>query len=216
MNPKALTITANNRSKTYGDTVTFAGTEFTAVGLVGSDSVTSVTLTSAGAAASATVAGSPYSIVPSAAIGTGLGNYAITYVNGTLTTNASAPDVANLSPAVGRPGQSLTVVIAGTNLAGATSVSFGDGITVNSYTVNTDSRISVNITIAGTATPGLRAVTVVTPGGTDAMANAFTVTPPAPTVDGIGPDSGRTGETLDIVIVALTSPEPRRSSSAPV
>ncbi len=47
------------------------------------DTVTSVTLTSAGAAASATVAGSPYSIVPSAAVGTGLGNYTITYVNGT-------------------------------------------------------------------------------------------------------------------------------------
>jgi len=95
---------------------------------------------------------------------------------------------------------SLTVVIAGTNLAGATSVSFGDGITVNSYTVNTDSRISVNITIAGTATPGLRAVTVVTPGGTDAMANAFTVMHPAPTVDGVSPESGRTGDTFDVVI----------------
>ena len=31
-----LTITANNGSKTYGDTVAFAGTEFTSVGLVGS------------------------------------------------------------------------------------------------------------------------------------------------------------------------------------
>ena len=29
VNAKALTITANNQSKTYGDTVTFAGTEFT-------------------------------------------------------------------------------------------------------------------------------------------------------------------------------------------
>ena len=90
VSPKALTITANNRSKTYGDTVTFAGTEFTTVGLVGSDTVTSVTLTSAGAAASAAVAGSPYSIVPSAAVGTGLGNYTITYVNGTLTVSPKA------------------------------------------------------------------------------------------------------------------------------
>ncbi|MBN2098326.1 MAG: Ig-like domain repeat protein, partial [Dehalococcoidia bacterium] len=88
--PKALTITASDRSKTYNDTVTFAGTEFTATGLINADTVTSVTLTSAGAAAGATVAGGPYSIVPSAAIGTGLGNYTITYVNGALTVSPAA------------------------------------------------------------------------------------------------------------------------------
>src|SRR5262249_7588282 len=44
--PAALTITANNASKTFGRTLTFAGTEFTASGLVNGDSVSSVTLTS--------------------------------------------------------------------------------------------------------------------------------------------------------------------------
>src|SRR5207237_770588 len=80
-----LTITANSLTKSYGQTVTFAGTEFTSSGLLNGDSVTSVTLTSAGAAATASVAGSPYAIVPSAAVGTGLANYNISYVNGTLT-----------------------------------------------------------------------------------------------------------------------------------
>ena len=42
---------------------------------------------SAGAAATATVAGSPYAIIPSAAVGTGLGNYNISYVNGSLTVD---------------------------------------------------------------------------------------------------------------------------------
>ena len=62
----ALTVNAGRAddhgqrpSKTYGQTVTFAGTEFTDSGLVNGDTVTSVTLTSAGAAATATVAGSP-------------------------------------------------------------------------------------------------------------------------------------------------------------
>ena len=82
---KELTITANNRSKTYGDSLTFAGTEFTVIGLEGSDTVTSVTLYSSGAGA--TAAAGSYGIVPSAAIGTGLGNYTIIYVNGTLTVN---------------------------------------------------------------------------------------------------------------------------------
>ena len=49
------------------------------VGLVNGDTVDSVTLTSAGAAATAAVAGSPYDIVASAAVGTGLGNYDIAY-----------------------------------------------------------------------------------------------------------------------------------------
>ncbi|MCX6926541.1 MAG: hypothetical protein NT154_25525 [Verrucomicrobia bacterium] len=50
-----------------------------------------MSLTSAGAGATATVAGSPYTMVPSAATGTGLANYAISYVNGTLaSTKAGA------------------------------------------------------------------------------------------------------------------------------
>ena len=67
--------------------MTFAGTEFSETGLLTSDSITSVTLTSAGAAATANVAGSPYAIVPSAAVGSGLGNYTINYANGSLTVN---------------------------------------------------------------------------------------------------------------------------------
>jgi hypothetical protein len=88
---KALTVTANNASKTYGQTVTFAGTEFTTAGLVNGNTVTSVTLTSSGAVATAGVSGSPYSIVPSAAVGTGLSNYTISYVNGSLTVTMATP-----------------------------------------------------------------------------------------------------------------------------
>jgi uncharacterized repeat protein (TIGR03803 family) len=85
--PAPLTITANSGSKVYGQTVTFAGTEFTSGGLLSTDTVTSVTLVSAGAPAAATVAGSPYSVVPSAAAGSGLANYSVSYVNGTLAVN---------------------------------------------------------------------------------------------------------------------------------
>jgi hypothetical protein len=46
-------------------------------------------LTSSGAAAAATVSGSPYTIVPSAAVGTGLANYTISYVNGSLMVTAT-------------------------------------------------------------------------------------------------------------------------------
>ena len=90
--PAALTITANSTTKTYGQTVTFAGTAFTTSGLVNSDSVASVSLSSTGAAATATVAGSPYAIIASGAVGSGLGNYTISYVNGSLTVSAGAAD----------------------------------------------------------------------------------------------------------------------------
>ncbi len=89
MTPALLTVTADDRSKVYGQTVVFAGTEFTTSGLLNSDDVTSVTLASPGAPATATVAGSPYAITPSAAVGTGLGNYTITYVDGDLTVTAA-------------------------------------------------------------------------------------------------------------------------------
>ena len=54
-------------------------------GLLNSDTVTSITLTCAGYPANASPAGSPYTVTPSAAVGTGLGNYTISYVNGHLT-----------------------------------------------------------------------------------------------------------------------------------
>ena len=90
VNPAPLTIIAQNRAKTYGQLVTFLGTEFNTSGLLNSDSVNSVTLTSSGTATNAAVAGSPYSIVPGSAEGSGLGNYAITYTVGQLTVDKAA------------------------------------------------------------------------------------------------------------------------------
>jgi hypothetical protein len=123
--PAALTITANSTSKTYGQSVTFAGTEFTTSGLVNGDTVTGVSLTSAGAPAAATVAGSPYSIVPSAAVGAGLANYTITYKNGTLTVNPATLTVtANSSSKT----YGQTVTFAGTEFTPSGLVN-GDTVT---------------------------------------------------------------------------------------
>jgi uncharacterized repeat protein (TIGR02543 family) len=79
-----LTITADSFSKTVGIELSFTGTEFTYTGtLYGDDDIASVTLTSDGAEAVAIVG--DYDIVPSDAVGVGVENYDITYVNGTLT-----------------------------------------------------------------------------------------------------------------------------------
>lgn len=87
---RPLVITAADLTKTYGDPYEFAGTEFDVQGLVGGDLVSSVTLSSDGAPASAKPGS--YPIVPRDAVGIGLDNYDITYKEGTLTVKA--PPVA--------------------------------------------------------------------------------------------------------------------------
>ena len=82
---KPLTITANDQSKPYGTDFIFAGTEFTTSGLTNADTVDSVTLASAGSPAAAPASPPTYPIVPSTAVGSGLGNYAINYINGSMT-----------------------------------------------------------------------------------------------------------------------------------
>jgi hypothetical protein len=95
IDPKALTVTANNRTKTYGQNINFAGTEFTPTGLVGGETIGSVTLNSAGAINTANVAGSPYAINASAATGGTFdaNNYAITYSSGLMTVNRAPLNV---------------------------------------------------------------------------------------------------------------------------
>jgi len=131
VNPKALTITASGRTKTYGTAVTFAGTEFTVAGLVNADSVASVTLTSAGTEASTAAVGSPYSIAPSSAAGTGLGNYAISYINGALTVNKSGTGCSvTSSTATSKRGKPVTFTVTITGVGATGTVTFQDGGTV--------------------------------------------------------------------------------------
>ena len=132
-----LTITANNTTKTFGQTVAFAGTEFSTSGLSRGDSVSSVTLTSAGAAAAAAVG--TYPIVPSAAVGTGLSNYTIGYINGTLT-------VTGLSwSSYG------TIYVLDTSAGGAVTVTGNGGMNINGNLI-VDSSSPTAISASGNAT----------------------------------------------------------------
>ena len=89
-----LTITARDQTKEYGEAFAFAGTEFDVTGtLKNSDAVTSATLASEGAAATAPHAAAGYPITVSGAVGTGLSNYEITYVPGTLTVTKRALEI---------------------------------------------------------------------------------------------------------------------------
>jgi hypothetical protein len=87
--PVALTLTANDATKVFGQTLTLPPSAFTAEGLVNGDTIDSVVETSPGTVASAPVVGSPYAIdiTPgSAAGGTFVpSNYVTVYQPGDLT-----------------------------------------------------------------------------------------------------------------------------------
>jgi hypothetical protein len=145
---KALTITANNQTKCAGTTFTFAGTEFTTSGLESGNTVTSATITSTGAPSNA-IAGT-YPIVASNAAGTGLANYNITYVNGTLTVNAnvaiSSQSTATQTRCISLAFTPITVTATGVGLTyqwysnttastiGGTSLAAANGAETDSYT----------------------------------------------------------------------------------
>ena len=138
VNPVGLTLTASNQAKVYGQTLVFAGTEFGASGLVNGDSVSGVSLSSVGALAGAGVAGSPYSIVITNAVGVGLTNYTISYVNGILTVNGALLGVSanNTNRAYGATNPVFTVSYSGFVNGDTTSVLSGSPVLTTSAVTN--------------------------------------------------------------------------------
>jgi hypothetical protein len=72
-------------------------------------------------------------------------------------------------------GDTLTVIVSGSYFTGATSLIMGDGITVKSFTVKSDTTISADIQIAADAGLGPRTITIVTELGTGTLAAGFIV-----------------------------------------
>jgi hypothetical protein len=166
-----LTIAANNLTKTYGDTLTLDDTtpgDFAVTGLSNSDTVTSVILTSSGTDATANVGS--YSIVPSAAIGSGLSNYDITYTDGSLSVQKRSvtisADAKSKTYADGNPTLTATE---GNTVAGAAALDYSLATTagqfsdVGSYeiTVSLGSNPNYSVTTTdGSLTVGQRSVSV--------------------------------------------------------
>ena len=138
--PAPLIVTASNASKIYGQTPTLSA--FTSSGLQNGETIGSVTQTSAGMAGTASVAGSPYAVVPSAATGGtfSAGNYVITYVNGSLTI-APAPLTVTASNASKIYGQTPT-------LSAFTSSGLQNGETIGSVT-QTSAGMAGTASVAG-------------------------------------------------------------------
>jgi hypothetical protein len=113
---------------------------------------------------------------------------------------AAPPTITSVSPTQDTQGQAFSVTITGTYFTGATVVSFGTGITVNSFTVDSATQITANITIAPTAATGTRDVSVTTPGGTATLTGGFTVTAAPPTITSITPNQDDQGQAFSVTI----------------
>ena len=106
---------------------------------------------------------------------------------------SNMPTVTALNPASGKAGTTLSVLITGTNLGGATEISFGpehgnpngkkddDGFTVKNIVPSADGKqVGFSLTIDASVKAGARLVRVKTPNGESSMkseAPLFTVIP---------------------------------------
>ena len=127
--PKALTVTGNTGSSIYTGGAQTNG--FTTSGLVGSDSITSVAGLGGG-----TNVGS-YADNLSGATGSGVSNYAITYVNGGLSITPKALTITGDSGSNTYNGAAQTNGFTATGLVGldmvASVAGLGSGTSVGSY-----------------------------------------------------------------------------------
>ncbi len=118
-------------------------------------------------------------------------------------TVGNAISVTSVSPNTrGRGAQNQAVTVTGTGFVSGATVSFGgNGVTIDSATVVSSTRIDTVIDIAATATTGARTVTVTNPGGiSDSCVGCFSVVA-GPTVTATTPSSVARGrQDVDVVV----------------
>ena len=119
------------------------------------------------------------SVVISGDASLGVRSVSVTAAGGTATLDGGfvvyrlPPGVVGVSPASGKPGQTLDIVISGVNFTGTTSVDFGPGVKVNSFRVDSDMQITANITVLEGAEEGLRDVQITTAVGSVSFPSGF-------------------------------------------
>ncbi len=175
----------------------------TAVTIIGTYLADATSVTFAGTAATVT-ANSDTQITVTAPAGTpGEADVVVTTAGGQATAVGAytylptpAPAITSVSPTEGYHVGGTTVVITGTDLTGATSVTFGG--TAATFTVDSATQITATPP-AGTA--GVVDISVTTAGGTATAAGAYTyVALPAPTISSVTPTVGPVAGGTTVVI----------------
>jgi subtilisin-like proprotein convertase family protein len=111
-----------------------------------------------------------------------------------LTTNG--PTITAFAPTTGPGG--TQVIISGTNLTGATAVTFG-GIPATAFTVNSATTITATVPAGAVSGP----ISVTTPNGTASSTANYAVSPP-PSIASFTPSGGAVGTSVAITGANLT------------
>jgi len=124
----------------------------------------------------------------------------------TVLAEHPSPTVTGVSPAEGQRQTTVAVTVAGSGfLDGATTVSFGPGISVTGVSVQRATSLTATIAIAADAALGARDVSVTNPapgGGTATLGGGFTVRPvnPTPALEGASPSEVQRRDARDVTL----------------
>jgi hypothetical protein len=189
--PTVTGISPAAGSTTGGTSVTITGTNFngTPQVTIGGVAASQVTVVNSTTLTAVTPAGTgSVQVAVTTSFGTSAANppgSTYTYV-APVAPAPPAPTVTGVSPGFGTTLGLTPVTITGTNLTGATSVTFGGNPATNVIVVNAT-------TITALTPPGAAgsvAVAVTTPGGTGTLAAAYQYVVTAPTVTAVNPNTG--------------------------
>jgi hypothetical protein len=140
------------------------------------------------------------------AVGASIGSRSVTVTTGGEVANmtggfsvtAGVPALVSAAPGAAQAGSSTNVVISGqfTNFQqGATAVSFGTGIAVNSVTVSSATQLTASVTVGSTTPVGTHDITVTTGGQVVDLVGGFNTTAGPPVVTQVAPNVGSLGST---------------------
>ncbi len=168
-----FTITAASGAPTISGFTPTTGTGGTVVTITGTNFTGATAVAFGATAASGFTVNSSTQITATVGAGTVTGLISVTNAVGTGTSATNfvvpaAPTVTNFSPTSGAVGAS--VVVTGTGFTGATSVTF-NGTSAPTYTVDSDTQISVTVPAAATTGP----IAVANGLGTGTSSTNFTV-----------------------------------------
>ncbi len=188
--PTITSVTPNTGSIAGGDPITIIGTHFLGASAVtiGGKNVESFTVVSATEITATTPSGS-----------VGAANVVVTTTSGSVTdtggfTYVAGPAISSIVPSSGPLAGGNTVVINGSDLSGATSVTFGG--TAATITGNTATSITVT---APSGSAGAVDVAIVVTGGSTTSTGGYTYQGD-PTISSVTPGSGPTSAGTGVVI----------------
>lgn len=128
-------------------------------------------------------------------------------LTGAFSVVNPVPTITSISPTSGTRGKTLNVVVTGTGYySGVTSLSLGNGITVDSVVVLSNTQLQARLSIAYDASGGARDVSVTNaaPGGGSAtLTGGFTVINPVPKITAVSPAVAPRGKSTTVKITGI-------------